>query len=90
MNNPWKLETWNVTEQGRYLTEHGLQAARSAASAAGLDPDTQPGLRLDGSAPPARPLPVDRPQVTNYGAYMQGQLRRRPYHGVLFGRDPRK
>jgi hypothetical protein len=37
--NPWKQPFWNVTDQGRYLTTHGVKKAREMAYAAGLDPD---------------------------------------------------
>jgi hypothetical protein len=43
--NPWAKEFWNLTAQGRFLQKHGLEAARAAATEAGLDPDKQPGLK---------------------------------------------
>jgi hypothetical protein len=35
--NPWSRDAWNVTEQGRYEKEHGLDAAKKMAKAAGVD-----------------------------------------------------
>jgi len=87
MNNPWKKENWNVTEQGRYLTTHGLAAARSAARAAGLDPDTQPVLRLDGGSVPPRPLPASEPRGLDMSAFMARRFTSRPFFGVDFSGD---
>jgi len=36
MINPWMKEYWNITEQGRYAEQYGLEAARSAAEEAGV------------------------------------------------------
>jgi len=33
--NPWSRDAWNITEQGRYLREHGADKAAEAARAAG-------------------------------------------------------
>lgn len=33
--NPWSKEHWNMTEQGRFLNEHGREKADAAAKAAG-------------------------------------------------------
>ncbi len=34
-DNPWTPGNWNLTAQGRYLTEHGAEKAAAAAKAAG-------------------------------------------------------
>lgn len=34
-NNPWSAENWNVTEQSKYVKEHGGEKAASAAKAVG-------------------------------------------------------
>ena len=34
-SNPWLAENWNVTEQGKYVTTHGVDKAAQAAAAAG-------------------------------------------------------
>lgn len=33
--NPWKPDQWNMTEQGRYVREHGMAKAETMAKAAG-------------------------------------------------------
>lgn len=33
--NPWSAEGWNVTEQGRFMTQHGAERAGQAAKMAG-------------------------------------------------------
>lgn len=33
--NPWSADNWNMTEQGRYLREHGKDKAAAAAASAG-------------------------------------------------------
>jgi len=34
-NNPWSDAHWNMTAQGAYLTQHGVEKAKQAATAAG-------------------------------------------------------
>jgi hypothetical protein len=34
--NPWTPDNWSLTEQGRYVQEHGIEKARDAAKAAGV------------------------------------------------------
>lgn len=34
-SNPWSKENWNMTEQGRFLTEHGQEKAEQMAQSAG-------------------------------------------------------
>lgn len=38
-NNPWSSKNWNLTEQTRYIKEHGEQAAMRAASSVGSSVD---------------------------------------------------
>lgn len=33
--NPWSVEGWNVTKQGAFITQHGLEKAAAAATAVG-------------------------------------------------------
>lgn len=33
--NPWAAETWNLTEQGKYVREHGMEKAQQMAKLAG-------------------------------------------------------
>jgi hypothetical protein len=87
--NPFAKETWNFTEQCRYLKEHGLQAARALARAAGLDPDSDYGLGLweDGKEPsavkPYKPTPLD------LSAAIERRFREaRLYANVRFWRKP--
>jgi len=35
VKNPWSKNNWNLTEQGRYITEHGQEKAEQLASLAG-------------------------------------------------------
>lgn len=35
LDNPWEPEFWNVTAQGAYVTKHGMEKAKTAASEAG-------------------------------------------------------
>lgn len=35
-NNPWAKETFNMTEQGRYVKEHGMEKAKQLAKQAGV------------------------------------------------------
>lgn len=35
LNNPWSKDNWNMTAQGRIVTEHGTDKARAMAKAAG-------------------------------------------------------
>lgn len=37
-DNPWSKEGWNLTAQGRYVTEHGEEKAQRAMQAAGSKP----------------------------------------------------
>jgi hypothetical protein len=34
-NNPWAKDNWNLTNQGKYIQEHGAEKAAQAAAAAG-------------------------------------------------------
>lgn len=34
-SNPWAAETWNLTEQGKYVREHGMEKAQQMAKLAG-------------------------------------------------------
>lgn len=34
-NNPWSAKHWNLTEQGKYITQHGAEKADQAAKSAG-------------------------------------------------------
>jgi hypothetical protein len=34
-NNPWSKEAWNLTAQGRYVTEHGEEKAKTLAESVG-------------------------------------------------------
>lgn len=44
--NPWAAENWNVSAQGRYVTEHGIEKAQAAAAAMGVKVgDTKPAKR---------------------------------------------
>jgi hypothetical protein len=47
-NNPWSEEFWNLTEQGQYITQYGLEVAKTKAR--------QAGTRL--GAPRKRPAPL--------------------------------
>lgn len=44
-NNPWTAKNWNLTEQGKFIREHGAEKAAQAAAAA--------GSRVGATAPPA-------------------------------------
>jgi hypothetical protein len=44
-NNPWSRANWNLSEQGRYVREHGAEKAAAAAKAAGSS--------VGATAPPA-------------------------------------
>jgi hypothetical protein len=33
--NPWSREGWNITQQGRYITQHGAEKAAAAAASVG-------------------------------------------------------
>ena len=35
--NPWAAETWNLTDQGKYVREHGMEKAQQMAKLAGAD-----------------------------------------------------
>jgi hypothetical protein len=35
LNNPWSAQNWNLTEQGKYLKEHGMEKAEQLAKLAG-------------------------------------------------------
>jgi hypothetical protein len=49
--NPWTETYWNITAQGKFLLDHGIEKAREAAAEAGLDPDQVPGLREEALIP---------------------------------------
>lgn len=42
MDNPWTFANWNLTAQGRYVVQYGMQKAEAAALEAGT---TLGGLR---------------------------------------------
>lgn len=44
--NPWAADTWNLTEQGKYVKEHGMEKAQQMAKMA--------GATVGGSKPVAR------------------------------------
>lgn len=42
MPNPWLPDEWNLTAQGQYVVQHGLEAAHKAAQAAGTTLNGRP------------------------------------------------
>lgn len=80
--NPFLKESWSLTEQGLYLKERGLEAARAAARAAGLNPDEDFSLGLweEGKQPPATRSTEPPKTGVNMAAFMERRLREsRPY-----------